>query len=147
MKVTLEEITEDTLDDIMGLGVTKAQEAFCPGVAVSIAQAHFSRYAWFRAVYAGDTPVGFVMLYLDGLKSRYSLWRLLIDKRYQGKGYGKAAIEQVVDFVRTLPEATELTVTYPPVEGNPSKFFAECGFVETGETENDEKVMKLTVNG
>ena len=83
MNVTLQEITEDTLSDVLSLEVREDQRTFVPPVSVSIAEAHFSRSAWFRAIYADDTPVGFVMLYLDATTPEYTLWRLLIDHRFQ----------------------------------------------------------------
>ena len=59
--VTLKEITEKTLSPILKLEVTKEQLQFVAPNAVSIAQAHFSDKAWFRAIYAGETPVGFAV--------------------------------------------------------------------------------------
>lgn len=145
MKITLEEITEDTLDDVLRLTVTEDQYTFVAPVPVSIAQAHFSRYAWFRAIYAADTPVGFVMLHLDASKPEYFLWRFLIDQRYQRKGYGSQAMQQVIDFVKSLPEASELLVSYVPKPGNPGDFYRTFGFEETGEIRDGETVMRLTL--
>jgi len=68
-EVTLREITEETVLSIIRLKVSKEQEGFVATNAVSLAQAHFSKNAWFRAIYADDTPVGFVMLYIDEDKS------------------------------------------------------------------------------
>ena len=56
--------------------------------AVSIAQAHFEPCAWFRGIYANETPVGFIMLYDDPDEPAYFLWRLLVAEEYQGLGYG-----------------------------------------------------------
>jgi diamine N-acetyltransferase len=64
-RITLREITEDTLRPVLDMEVTPSQRKMVASNARSIAQAHFSRHAWFRAIYAGKTPVGFVMLYLD----------------------------------------------------------------------------------
>ena len=61
--LTLREITEETVDSILNLKVSPAQEQFVANNAVSLAQAHFSKYAWFRAIYADETPVGFILLY------------------------------------------------------------------------------------
>ena len=63
-EITLKEITEETLRSVLELEVSKDQKKFVAPNAVSIAQAHFSKNAWFRAIYANDTPVGFVMLYV-----------------------------------------------------------------------------------
>ena len=143
MKITLQEITEDTLDEILALDVTPEQKKFVAPNAVSIAQAHYSRYSWFRAIYDDDTPVGFVMLYLDGIKPHYSIWRFMIDKSFQGKGIGREALKQVIEFVNTLPESRVLSVSYAPGKGDPSGFYAKQGFVETGLIEDDENIMNL----
>ena len=63
--VTLREITEDTLRRIINLSktLTAEQRTHVADNAVSIAEAHFSKYAWFRAIYADETPVGFPVSY------------------------------------------------------------------------------------
>ena len=94
--VTLREITRENLDDILYLQVTKEQEKFVASNAVSIAQAHFyPEVAWFRAIYADETAVGFVMLEDDPINLSYSLWRLMVDARFQKRGFGRGAIELV----------------------------------------------------
>ena len=61
--ISLREITRETLRDVLRLKVAPEQEKFVATNAVSIAQAHFyPETAWFRAIYADDTPVGFVMI-------------------------------------------------------------------------------------
>ena len=61
MTVTLREITCDTLREIFRLKVKPEQQKFVASNAVSIAQAHFHQAAWIRAIYADDTPVGFII--------------------------------------------------------------------------------------
>ena len=144
-EVALREITEETLRPILQMEVGDDQKVFVAPNAVSIAQAYFSNNAWFRAIYADHTPVGFVMLYVDEDTPEYGVWRLMIDKEHQGHGFGKKAMHQVIDRVREMPNAEKLTVSYVPGEGNPSRFYRKLGFVETGEWEDDEKVMVLTL--
>lgn len=103
LPVTLQEITNDNLRQILKLDVAAAQQHFVASNAVSLAQAHFEPYAWYRAIYAADTPVGFVMLYDQPYRAAYYLWRLMVDARYQGRGYGHQAVQQVIDYVRTRP--------------------------------------------
>lgn len=109
-KVTLREITADTLGSILNLSVSEDQERFVASNARSIAQAHFSEHAWFRAIYASEEPVGFVMLYDKPEKGEYSLWRFMIDARYQGRGYGRAALLLVIAHIRTRPKTTHRTL-------------------------------------
>lgn len=143
--VTLREITQDTLRSILRLKVKPEQEQFVANNAVSVAQAHFEPKAWFRAIYADETPVGFVMLYDDPDAPEYYLWRFMIDARYQHFGFGRRALEQLIAHVRARPNATELKLSYVPAEGGPEPFYAGLGFVNTGEVDDGENVMKLTL--
>ena len=143
--VTLQEITKKTVRSIIDLKVAPEQDNFVAPNAVSIAQAHFEEKAWFRAIYADETPVGFVMLFDDTEKLQYFLWRYMIDAKYQGKGYGRSAITLLIDYVKTRPGAKELLVTYVPGEGSPEKFYEKAGFVNTGVEHDGEWEMKLTL--
>ncbi|MCP4570264.1 MAG: GNAT family N-acetyltransferase [FCB group bacterium] len=142
-KIALREITEDTVRKITALEVAENQKGFVALNSISLSQALFSHNAWYRAIYADDTPVGFVMLHIDTDKAEYFLWRYMIDHRYQGKGYGYKAMELVIDYVRGLPEAGQLLTSYIPGTGDPSGFYLKLGFVETGEMEEEERVLAL----
>lgn len=140
---TLREITRETLLDVLRLKVAPEQARFVAPNAVSIAEAHFSPdVAWFRAIYFGETPAGFVMLEADESKPRYFLWRFMVDARYQGRGIGRRAIELVMDHVRTRPGATELVTSCVPGDGGPGPFYEKLGFVYTGAEEEGELVMR-----
>ena len=142
--VTLREVTKETLRDILKLKVGPDQEQFVASNAVSIAQAHFEPdAAWFRAVYADETPVGFLMLEDDPAKEEYFLWRLMIDSRYQGHGYGKRALELLIEHVKTRPGAKALYTSCVPAAGGPCPFYEKIGFVYTGDVDEGELVMRL----
>lgn len=143
--VTLREVTGDNLKPILRLRVRPAQEQFVADNATSIAEAYFEEKAWFRAIYADETPVGFLMLYDEPDSATYYLWRYMIDARYQGLGFGRRALELLIDHVRARPNATELTLSYVPAEGGPRPFYAALGFVDTGEVHDGENVMRLVL--
>ncbi|MHC4600811.1 MAG: GNAT family N-acetyltransferase [Planctomycetota bacterium] len=143
--VSLREVTKETLPSILKLKVAPEQEKFVAPNAVSIAEAHFENRAWFRAVCTGDAPVGFVMLYLDQEKPEYYVWRFMIDRDHQGKGYGAKALAKAIEHVRGLPNAKELWVSYVPEEGNPSPLYRKFGFEETGKVIHGEILMRLTL--
>ena len=110
---------------------------------MSIAQAYFDReIAWFRAIYADETPVGFLMLSDDVDKQRYFLWRLMIDARYQKLGFAKRALALLFDYVRTRPGAKEILVSYVPGDAGPQDFYKKLGFVPTGEMLGNEVVLR-----
>lgn len=143
--VTLREITAATVRAVCALDVRPEQRGYVAPNAVSIAQAYFEPRAWFRAVYADDTPVGFVMLHDDSEKHEYFLWRFMIAADHQGRGYGRAALDLVVEHVRTRPGATELVSSYVPGEHGPRDFYVRYGFRDTGEVEDGEVVIRLAL--
>jgi diamine N-acetyltransferase len=143
LEVTLREITKGNLKDILRLKVAPHQEQFVASNAVSIAEAHFSpEVAWFRAVYAGELPVGFLMLEDDIKKPEYFLWRFMIDEQHQRRGYGRQALELLFDYVKTRPGANALYTSCVPGQGSPGLFYEKMGFVYTGEEEYGELCMR-----
>ncbi len=111
--------------------------------AVSFAEAHYEPKAWYRAIYADGQPVGFAMLSIDTETPEYFLWRFMIDDRFQGRGYGRAALGLIVEHVRSLPNARELLVSWVPGDGSPEPFYLGLGFVPTGEVDGGEVVASL----
>ncbi len=143
-EVTLQEITEETLFGIILLSETLSEPKsnFVAPNAVSLAQALFSKHAWYRAIYAGKYPVGFLMLYDNPEKPTYFLWRFMIAEPYHGRGYARQAIQRLIDYVRTRPGAKELLLSCGEGEGSPEGFYAKQGFTRTGGKEGDEVVMR-----
>lgn len=71
------------------------------------------------------------------------LWKLLIDKRHQGRGYGSEAVRQVARLVRA-GGAIELLTSYVPENGGPSGFYRRLRFEPTGELDaNGEVIVRL----
>ncbi len=140
-QVTLREITSETWYQVCILSDTLSQvqqEMVAPN-AYSIAEAHFSSHAWFRAIYADETPVGFIMLH-DSLDDEpgYFLWRLMVGGPHQTKGFGRRAIELLIDHVRTLPGAVELRTSCGLGEESPEGFYQSLGFLRDGRSYGNE---------
>jgi len=73
------------------------------------------------------------------------LWKLLIDKRYQGRGYGSEAVRQVAELVRA-EGAIELLTSFVLGDGGPSGFYERLGFVPTGDLDvNKEVILRLAL--
>lgn len=150
--VHLREITDDNRDAVCALRVRRDQEQFVASVATSLDDAAEEPEAnpWYRAVYSGDEPVGFVMLSWNVPDDRsgvgkYYLWRLLIDEHHQGCGIGREVLTQVVDLVRA-DGATDLYTSYEPGAGEPGPFYLRFGFEPTGEVDDGEIVLRLTLD-
>ena len=141
--VTLCEVTKENLRDIFALEVAPEQSKYVATNEMSIAQAYFDReIAWFRAICADETPVGFLMLSDDAKEQKYFIWRLMIDAKYQKLGFAKRAMELLFDYVRTRPGAKEILVSYVPGDAGPQGFYEKLGFVPTGEIIGKEVVMR-----
>jgi diamine N-acetyltransferase len=141
--VSLRDVTRENFRAVCALKVRPKQEENVASNAFSIAEAHFSPAAWFRAIYADETPVGFVMLRADQIKGEYVLWRFMIDARYQGSGYGRRALVQIIEHVRHLTGAAELCLHYVPGPHAPDAFYRRLGFSETGRLEGVQREMRL----
>ncbi len=145
--VTLAEVTADTLGAIIELDVAPEQRGFVASNAVSIAEAHFKKGAWFRAIEADGAPVGFVMLFdptlpgatvgADDDPGDILLWRLMIDRRFQRSGIGRKALDQVVVHARARPGAKRLVSSFGPGESGPGGFYLRYGFTKTGAMNDD----------
>ncbi len=144
-KVTLQEISEKTVHEICKLSVLENQKKFVASNAFSIAQAYFSKKAWFRAIYADEIPVGFIMIEDDPEKPEYYLWRFMIDAQYQRLGFGCCAILLLIEHVKKRPGATEILASVVQSDGGPQSFYEKLGFKLTGEYENEEAIMKLII--
>ena len=144
-RVKLRRITARTVRTICNLSVSESQRKFVAPNAVSIAQACFCKNAWFRAIYADETPVGFVMLHETPKRGKYYLWRFMIDSKYQGRGYGHKALELVIEHVKKMPKARALTLSAVRAEGSAENLYLEFGFNFTGKIEEGEHAMRLAV--
>jgi GNAT superfamily N-acetyltransferase len=151
--VSLREITDDNRDAVLALRVAPQQERFVGSVRGALADAADYPHArpWYRAVYADDELVGFVMLSWNvqpqppDIIGPWFLWKLLVDRRYQGRGYGAEAVRQVAHLVRA-EGANELLTSYVPLDGGPAGFYRRLGFVPTGDLDgNGEVIVRLAL--
>jgi len=142
-EVALREITDKTVLGVCLLSetLTEPKRHFVAPNAISLSQAHFHPHAWFRAIYAGRAPVGFMMIVDDPDEPEYFLWRFMLAEPYHRRGYGREAIERLVEYVRTRPGARELGVSCGLGEGSPEGFYLKAGFVSTGEMDEGELVL------
>ncbi len=146
LSVSFRKVTEETLGSIISLSVSTEQTKFVVPNAYSIAQAHYSEHAWFRAIYAGSQPVGFVMLYDNEDIPEYFLWRFMIDFRYQHQGFGKQAFELLIEYVKSRNQASEILTSTVLHDHGPIGFYEKLGFKLTGKFEGDESVLCYTIH-
>jgi diamine N-acetyltransferase len=153
MTVTFAEITDLNRDAVLALRVAPEQEQFVSSVAEALTEAAEYPQArpWYRAVFADGNAVGFVMMSWNvrpqppEIIGPWFLWKLLIDGRYQGRGYGREIVRQVAELIRD-EGATELLTSYVPEPGGPAGFYERLGFVPTGDRDdNGEIIVRLAL--
>lgn len=141
--VELRAITKDNLDDVIRLTVAEHQKAFVSSTAQSLAQAYIYRDTAFPfAIYANETLVGFIMLGFYEEKKQYTLWKLLIDKKYQNQGYGKGAVQKGIAYLKDIFGAKEIYVGVSSENDRAKQLYASIGFKATGLIENNMEEMK-----
>jgi diamine N-acetyltransferase len=142
--VSLQRITADSLESVLALTVSESQKAYVASNERSLAEAHFDEGAWFRAIYADETPVGFVLVHDETLcekpreKGHVFLWRMMIDHRYQRMGFGRRGLRLVVAHVRSRPGVSRLQTSFRRGEDGAQRFYEKLGFQETHEDESGE---------
>lgn len=139
--VSLRDVTAATVREICRLDTSEEQRRFVAPNAVSIAQAYFEPRATFRAVYADETPVGFMMWRsLDDPGAAF-LWRFMIGRHHQRKGHAKQAIALLIDLLREAGYR-RLTTSVVLGPGGPLAFYRSLGFTETDATlANGEQIL------
>jgi diamine N-acetyltransferase len=133
----LHEITPDNVGAAIRIEVRAEQGEFVAPVVYSLAEAYAQPdIAWPRLVQEGDEAVAFVMGAFDPSAEpdffRCGIWRLNVGAEHQGNGYGRFAVESVLDEARRRGQ-TRATVLWVPGEGGPAGFWRHMGFEPTGE--------------
>ena len=141
--IELKPITKDNLEDILALDVREEQKSFVSSTACALAQAYvYQKTAFPFAVYADNIPVGFIMMGYYEQKSQYTLWKLMIDKNHQGKGYGREALKQGVQYLKDTFDVSEIYAGVTFGNTAAKSLYLSFGFKETGFTENNTQELR-----
>lgn len=131
--IELRTITRDDWETCIDLKVARHQAHFVASNLYSLAQSRF--LPGFRAVgiHHGGRMVGFALYGPDADDGHYWLYRLMIDRRYQGKGHGRAALQRIIASVRrTRRRSDRLMVAYAVDNDVARQLYRDAGFVEQG---------------
>ena len=154
MNIRLMPINDDNRDAVLSLSVREDQPFVAPN-DVSLRQADEANaeqpgVARPFAIYADEKLVGFCMFAFDPEEEdeddRYWLWRFMIDKNEQDKGYGQAALREIIQYFRDNG-ADRLFLSTEPENERGLHIYHKAGFRETGIIEDDEAVMMRMLNG
>ncbi|HEY7021731.1 MAG TPA: GNAT family N-acetyltransferase [Ktedonobacterales bacterium] len=144
MTMTLREITRENWLQCVRLKVAPEQEPFVAPNGVSLAQSKYEPEWIPLALYDGGEMVGFVMYGVYPEEGKHWILRVMVDHRYQGKGYGRAAMRLLLERLRAIPGCDEVAISYEPENDVARRLYASCGFRETGEIIEGETVARLS---
>ncbi len=154
MNIELRPVDENNREAVLALSVREDQPFVAPN-DVSLRQAaetneKYPGVARPFGIYADDKLVGFCMFAFapqaEDEDDRYWLWRFMIDQTEQGKGYGQAALAEIVRYFKTNG-ADRLFLSTEPENERGLHLYHKAGFRETGIIDDDEAVLMRMLKG
>jgi diamine N-acetyltransferase len=144
--VELRDVTAENRKAVAALELAPGQEDLVASNAYSLREARRDPDSRPRAIYAGDRLVGFLMYEIIRRRNKrheVSIYRFMIDRRHQGKGYGRAALARALDEIRAIPNVVKVSIGYMPDNPVAGPFYASFGFVEVGRDRDGEVIAEL----
>jgi diamine N-acetyltransferase len=154
-EISIREVTGENWRETLQLTVRPEQQRFtanyAPIAAIALAKAYIrpGGATWTPyAIYAGPTMVGFLALaYEPDTTDQYWLFHFFIDQRYQGRGYGKAALQRFVETVRREhPQCQTLQLVVHPENASAQRLYTTAGFQPTGAERWGEPVYQFLMS-
>lgn len=144
-QITLRPITRGNIWAVCDLRVGDDQKDFVATNEDSILTAYVEPSFRPFGVYAGDELVGFTMYGYEDPPGRWWVVRLMIDQRFQGRGYGRTAMELLLPMMVERECMTEIVTSFVPGNKVAARLYESLGFVDTGEIEDGEPLLRLDV--
>jgi len=148
LSITLREITRDNFEECCDLRVADDQQEFVASNAFSLAQSRYFPELTPLAIYADKMMIGF-LLYGRDVWNGESVWALIemmVDQRFQGKDYGRAAMEQLIERVKAISGCHAFYTSIVPGNTVAEKLYTKLGFKPTGQIWEGEPVLRLDLS-
>ncbi len=143
MTIELRDVSRDNWLQCVRLEVRQDQKGFVASNAFSLAQAAYDPIWLPQAIYDGETMVGFVMSTREADPARgWWICRLMVEKAHQGRGYGRAAVQEVLRRMAASPGRRDVYISEKPENNVAAGLYQSLGFVKTGDMEDGEEVQK-----
>jgi diamine N-acetyltransferase len=134
-KIKLKKGAADNWEEVVELELRDSQEDLVASNLYSVAEAQFDPDARPRAVYAEKRVIGFLMYDMQKTKGKAKktwIYRVMIDRKYQGKGYGRTALSKALEEIRAISGVKRISIRYMPKNPVAKPFCSSFGFVELG---------------
>jgi len=150
MNINFREITNENWIECIRLTTNKENqhmifEEFIASNALSLAQSKIQDGWTTKAIYNGEKMVGFTMYGYSFEHEFYEICKLMIDYKYQKKGYGKVALLKVIEELKEIDECKDIYLCFDPENSMAKGLYENAGFVDTGKIINGELLFKLTL--
>jgi diamine N-acetyltransferase len=141
--ITLKPITKENWHAAIRLDVAPEQRKFVASNLFSIAESQFEPGVVPLGIYnEEDTMVGFLMY--GPYHGEMWIWRLMVGQQYQQRGYGRAAMQAIIDALRDMGH-TEIFLSHEPENTVGAEFYTGLGFEDTGCIDGGELVRRLVI--
>jgi diamine N-acetyltransferase len=142
MDISLEEINSANYEAVCDLDVSKEQQEYVACNMWSLVESHYNQSHICKAIYQNSQPVGFFM-WVKETPVKVSIWRFMIDKKYQNKGIGRVALTLAINAIKYTPALEEIEICYNPKNPVAKEFYSSFGFQETGLDNDGEDMLAL----
>lgn len=116
--------------DCIALTVDDSQADFVADNKQSLVEAAYEDGVYTLGIYHEDTMVGFVLYDYDDTLPGWSMSRFMIGKQFQGKGYGKRAVVDFLDYFKKKHNADKLYISVSLDNTVARKMYSDIGFSE-----------------
>lgn len=144
-QIKLIPITEDNKAECIRLKPREDQVRFVAPNVNSLQKAQEEPSSKPFGIYHGHVMVGFALFDQEPYPEDGCYWivRFMVDEKYQGNGYGKAALKEIIELIRQRDPAAHLRISHVPDNTVVNELYKKLGFVETGEVYEGETLLDL----
>lgn len=142
MEVSLRPVTKGNYEEVCELDVTKEQEKYVACNMYSLVESMFNEGYETRAIYLNQETVGFFM-WVHESNEKISIWRFMVDKKYQQKGIGRKALNLALDEIKETKDLRKVEICYDPANPVAKAFYSSFGFAEIGMDEDGEDMLAV----
>lgn len=147
-ELILKKVDESNFIECFNLKLGYEQDKFVSHPIRSLAQAYvyYNQCTPF-AIYKNNIIIGYVLVIYDYDEETYNIWHMMIDEKYQGKGYGTKAVNLCIDYIKSKPfgRSNDVILTCSMDNSHAIHIYEKLGFKDTGERDDDEIIMKLVI--
>lgn len=143
MNITLDAISRENYIDVIKLAVTDDQQTFIIPNVYSMAQALAQKECIPLAICLRKKPIGFLMYCIDEADGEYWIYRFMIDKKNQSKGYGRKAFKVLLKQIKRDKKHHRIFLGVETRNFRAREFFEAFGFKSTEKVEDGELIYLL----